>query len=85
MIVPVVIGSIVEAEDIISAMELRCFGIGQRTWLTELRASPIDRVLIGGSFVVLALVTVLNVLGAFYAAGLLHVLHEQGIPALLVH
>src|SRR5216684_6297546 len=59
MIVPVVIGSIVEAEDIISAMELRCFGIGKRTWLTELHARTVDRVLISGSFVVLALVTVL--------------------------
>jgi len=28
MVVPVVIGSIVGAEDIVSAMELRCFGIG---------------------------------------------------------
>src|SRR5207302_6404039 len=36
LLVPVVIGSIVGAEDIISAMELRCFGIGKRTWLTEL-------------------------------------------------
>jgi energy-coupling factor transport system permease protein len=80
MIVPVVIGSIVEAEDIISAMELRCFGVGKRTWLTELHARTVDRVLISGSFVMLALVTILNVLGAFYGVGFLHVLHEQGIP-----
>ncbi len=46
MIVPVVIGSIIGAEDIISAMELRCFGIGKRSWLTELRARPIDRAII---------------------------------------
>jgi energy-coupling factor transport system permease protein len=83
MIVPVVIGSIVEAEDIISAMELRCFGIGKRTWLTELHARTIDRVLISGAFAILALVTILNILGAFYGAGFIHVLHQQGIPSWL--
>ncbi len=81
MIVPVVIGSIVEAEDIISAMELRCFGVGKRTWLTELHPHTIDRILIIGSFVVLALVTLLNIVGAFSSNPVLHVLHVQGIPA----
>lgn len=84
MIVPVVIGSIVEAEDVISAMELRCFGIGKRTWLTELHAQIVDRVLIIGSFVALALVTMLNIVGSFYVVGVLHILHVQGIPGLLV-
>jgi Cobalt transport protein len=46
MVVPVVIGSIVEAEDIISAMELRCFGVGKRTWFTKLHARPLDRTII---------------------------------------
>ena len=46
MLVPVVIGSIVGAEDIISAMELRCFGVGKRSWLIELHARKIDRLLI---------------------------------------
>ncbi len=83
MIVPVVIGSIVEAEDIISAMELRCFGVGKRTWLTELHPHTIDRMLIIGSFILLALVTLLNIAGAFYSTPLLHVLHVQGIPGFL--
>ncbi len=84
MIVPVVIGSIVEAEDIISAMELRCFGVGKRTWLTELHPHTIDRILIVGSFGVLALVTLLNIAGAYSSNPLLHVLHVQGIPAFWV-
>ncbi|GAC1669243.1 MAG: energy-coupling factor transporter transmembrane protein EcfT [Ktedonobacteraceae bacterium] len=84
MIVPVVIGSIVEAEDIISAMELRCFGIGKRTWLTELHLRIIDRILIIGSFVVLMFVTLLNIVGTFSSNGILHMLHVQGIPAFLI-
>jgi len=35
MIVPVIIGSIVDADDIINAMELRCFGVTKRTWLID--------------------------------------------------
>src|SRR5579864_3034369 len=82
-IVPVVIGSILGAEDIISAMELRCFGVGKRSWLTELRARPIDRTIITLSLLVFAIITILNILGYFYASGPLHVLHSQGIPYFL--
>ena len=32
-IVPVIIGSIVDAEDIINAMELRCFVLASARWL----------------------------------------------------
>src|SRR2546429_6859443 len=46
MVVPVVIGSVVGAEDIISAMELRCFGVGKRSWLVLLHPRPVDRVVI---------------------------------------
>jgi energy-coupling factor transport system permease protein len=83
MLVPVVIGSIVGAEDIISAMELRCFGIGKRTWLAELHARYIDRVIIVLSLVGFVVVTLLNILGNFYTHGILHVLHIQGIPDFL--
>ncbi len=83
MIVPVVIGSILGAEDIINAMELRCFGIGKRTWLTELHARQIDRTLIALSLIGFVVITILNVLGYFYASGPLHVLHSQGIPHFL--
>ncbi len=84
MIVPVVIGSIVGAEDIISAMELRCFGIGKRSWLIELRARPIDRTIITLSLLGFAIITILNILGYFFTQGPLHFLHTQGIPHFLV-
>jgi len=83
MIVPVVIGSIVGAEDIISAMELRCFGIGKRSWLIELHARPIDRTVITLSLLGFAIITILNILGYFFTQGPLHFLHTQGIPHFL--
>jgi len=83
MVVPVVIGSIVGAEDIISAMELRCFGVGRRSWLTELRARPVDRLFITLALVGFLAITLLNILGNFYTQGFLHVLHTQGIPQFL--
>jgi energy-coupling factor transport system permease protein len=84
MIVPVIVGSVVDSEDIISAMELRCFGVTKRSWLVELHPHTIDRVLIIGSVILLVLVTALNILGNFSADGILHVLHSLGIPAGLV-
>jgi energy-coupling factor transport system permease protein len=84
MLVPVVIGSIVGAEDIISAMELRCFGVTRRTWLIELQTRPRDRLFLWlcvGGFV---LVTALNIGGSFVAGGPLHILHTQGLPHFLV-
>ena len=83
MIVPVVIGSIVGAEDIISAMELRCFGVEKRTWITELHARPIDRVIITLSIAGFFAITLLNILGNYYGSGFLHILHTQGIPHFL--
>jgi energy-coupling factor transport system permease protein len=83
MVVPIVIGSVVGAEDIISAMELRCFGIGKRTWFTILHPRPIDRLIITlcivGFFVILSWA----IAGNFYHTGILHILREQGIPRFL--
>jgi energy-coupling factor transport system permease protein len=84
MLVPVVIGSIVGAEDIINAMELRCFGIGKRNWLVQLHARQKDRVFIALSIVGFCCVTLFNILGNFYTYGFLHFLHIQGIPSFLV-
>ena len=84
MVVPVVIGSIVGAEDIINAMELRCFGVTRRTWLIELRARQIDRLIITLALTTFALVTLLNILGFYFTTGPLHVLHVQGIPSFLL-
>lgn len=84
MIVPVVIGSVVGAEDIISAMELRSFGLGKRTWLIELHARTIDRIIILLSIAGLIVITLWNILGNYYHSGILHFLHVQGIPGFLL-
>jgi energy-coupling factor transport system permease protein len=42
IIVPVVIQSIVDGEEIIDAMELRGFGVGKRTWIRTLQFQPFD-------------------------------------------
>ncbi len=49
LIVPVTINAIVGAEDIIDAMDLRCFGVGKRTWLQKLTYKRADWVLIAFS------------------------------------
>jgi len=54
LIVPITINSIVGAEDIINAMDLRCFGLRKRTWLRELHYETRDYILIVGSLLVLA-------------------------------
>lgn len=55
LILPVTIHAIIGSEDIIDAMDLRCFGVGPRTWLEELHYRRRDYVLIGlGIFLILA-------------------------------
>ncbi len=49
LIVPVTINAIVSGEDIIDAMDLRCFGIGKRTWLQKLEYKRADWALIAFS------------------------------------
>jgi energy-coupling factor transport system permease protein len=51
LIVPVTINAIVGAEDIIDAMDLRCFGVGKRTWLQKLKYKRADWALIAFSVV----------------------------------
>ncbi|MBC7344150.1 MAG: energy-coupling factor transporter transmembrane protein EcfT, partial [Clostridia bacterium] len=53
LIVPVTINAIVGAEDIVNAMDLRCFGLRPRTWLQELRYAPRDYALMAFSVAVL--------------------------------
>ncbi len=83
MIVPVVIGSIVGAEDIVSAMELRCFGIAKRTWITELHLLTIDNLLIILALLWFVVITSINIFGAIHG-GPWGFIHEQGIPHLLL-
>lgn len=54
------INAIVGAEDIIDAMDLRCFGIGPRTWVHKLRYQKRDWVLIGVSATVFVGALLLN-------------------------
>jgi len=60
---PVTIGSITGGEDIIDAMDLRCFGIGPRTWVEKLHYKPRDWALIGISIAILALSTATSISG----------------------
>lgn len=62
LIVPVTINAIVGAEDIINAMDLRCFGLRPRTWLHELRYTLRDGVLIAFSGVLLVGSTLIRAL-----------------------
>ena len=84
LIVPVIIGSIIDSEDIISAMELRCFGVTRRTWLLQLHPRWIDRVLIFGSLALLLVLFVLNALSNFVPLPGFDFFHSQGIPRFLV-
>jgi energy-coupling factor transport system permease protein len=84
LIVPVIIGSIVDSEDIISAMELRCFGVTKRSWLIQLHPRWIDGALIFGSlFLFLAAIT-FNILGNFIPLPGFAFFHSQGIPSFLL-
>jgi len=72
LIVPVTINSIVGAEDIINAMDLRCFALRKRTWLRELHYKTKDFVLIGGSLLILGASFFANLvlgLGKFWMPG----------------
>ena len=48
VVVPTVVNAIAGAEDTIDAMDLRSFGTGKRTWLTELHFDRTDRVVLVG-------------------------------------
>lgn len=69
LIVPVTINAIVSAEDIVNAMDLRCFGLRPRTWLHELQYSRRDYALIAFSGVLLIgsiLIRTLSGVGSFW-------------------
>ncbi|HVU65807.1 MAG TPA: energy-coupling factor transporter transmembrane component T [Ktedonobacteraceae bacterium] len=87
LIVPVIIGSIVDSEDIISAMELRCFGVTKRTWLLQLHPRWIDGVLIFGSLALFLAAALINILGNFVPMAWFPgftFFHSQGIPPFLL-
>jgi energy-coupling factor transport system permease protein len=60
LIVPVTINAIVGGEDIVNAMDLRCFGLRKRTWLQRLEYKPRDYILLGLGVLILAGSTFIN-------------------------
>jgi energy-coupling factor transport system permease protein len=54
LMVPVTIQAIISSEDIIDAMDLRCFGLQKRTWIQLLLYRNRDRILIGAAIALLA-------------------------------
>lgn len=66
LIVPVTIRSIINAEDIIDAMDLRAFGIQKRTWIDELTYRRRDYALIGVGIVIFTVSLALSVSGVGY-------------------
>ena len=63
LIVPVTINAIVGGEDVVNALDLRCFGVTKRTWLHELRYTHWDKAVIAFSLAMLVASTVANRLG----------------------
>jgi len=63
LVIPVTIHAIIGSEDIIDAMDLRAFGVGERTWLEQLQYQSRDRVLIVGSVVLILTAILLATLG----------------------
>jgi len=63
LIIPVTIGSILGGEDMVNAMDLRCFGLRARTWIQELHYHWFDIVIIAlGVFMLLASIIITNFL-----------------------
>jgi energy-coupling factor transport system permease protein len=53
LIVPVTMNAILSGEDITNAMDLRCFGLQERTWVHKLFYNRRDYILIGAGVVIL--------------------------------
>lgn len=63
LIIPVTIGSILGGEDMVNAMDLRCFGLRARTWIQELHYHWFDFAIIAFSvFMLLASIIITNFL-----------------------
>jgi energy-coupling factor transport system permease protein len=63
LVVPVTINAIVGGEDIVDAMDLRCFGVGPRTWLRQLTYTRADRLLIAASAAIFVVSTIASISG----------------------
>lgn len=74
LLIPLTINAVIGGEDITDAMDLRGFGVRQRTWLPELNYTPLDWVVIVFSVLLLAGTIVLK------QAGII----EFWVPAFLI-
>ena len=63
LLIPVVIQTIISGEEVSDAMDLRAFGVGPRTWLTELQYSLVDKAVIVISVLIFLGSTVLSLRG----------------------
>ncbi len=63
LVVPVTINAIVGGEEIIDAMDLRCFGVKRRTWLYRLEYKREDKILLAFSGALFALSTAASIAG----------------------
>ena len=61
LVVPVTMNSILAGEDITNAMDLRCFGLQERTWVYELTYRNRDYILIGAGVLILLASIVIKV------------------------
>ncbi len=69
LVVPVTMNAILSGEDIVNAMDLRCFGLRPRTWVHKLEYQRRDYLLIGfGLLLFIAAIVVRNILhiGGFW-------------------
>lgn len=62
LIVPVVMNAIVNGEDIINAMDLRCFGITERTWIDKLSFRNRDYVWMAFGVIILIVSVTFNII-----------------------
>lgn len=53
LIVPITMNSILTGEDVVNAMDLRCFGLRPRTWIQTLKYQPFDYVVIAAGIFLL--------------------------------
>lgn len=63
LVVPVTINAIVGGEDVIDAMDLRCFGLRKRTWLYKLEYKRRDKILIAAGLAMFVLSTAASISG----------------------
>ncbi|NUQ38402.1 MAG: energy-coupling factor transporter transmembrane protein EcfT [Caldilineales bacterium] len=66
LVIPITIGAILGAEDIIDAMDLRAFGTHKRTWVIELVYQHRDHWLIAAGVLLLGLTILLRSLGVIH-------------------